>query len=224
MLPGGDGRSGFHGVSLAERCAMPTHRTARFFGLLLGAIVVVASLSLWSLRRSETVRARTAHSLAVVSTFDAVGALVADARTSANHWLTTDEQAYKNQYDDARAELYPRIAELAELTLNDPLQHQRVLATEALLGLELSVLARSLSDRVVAEPSTAAEQLTAQLAAARLHEEQSLSELMRRDRATVAQAATALLISSALLFMLALAWSQRTRLQRVLHTVRHARA
>lgn len=203
---------------------MPTHRTARFFGLLLGAIVVVASLSLWSLRRSETVRARTAHSLAVVSTFDAVGALVADARTSANHWLTTDEQAYKNQYDDARAELYPRIAELAELTLNDPLQHQRVLATEALLGLELSVLARSLSDRVVAEPSTAAEQLTAQLAAARLHEEQSLSELMRRDRATVAQAATALLISSALLFMLALAWSQRTRLQRVLHTVRHARA
>ncbi|MBK7857270.1 MAG: PAS domain-containing protein [Archangiaceae bacterium] len=186
-------------------------RTTRSLTLMVAAIVAVAAVSLWSQRRSDVARERTAHSLSVLLTLEGVSALVKDVERNQRGYLLTDQPAYHQGYLNAAHDLTPKLLQLEELTREDPVQYARVGELVELTAQKMETLARSLSTRVVPGPDQTTSALEQKLTAARTHEELGFNSHFRRDRNASTQSAAAVVAGAGLLLAFAILASLSVR-------------
>ena len=119
--------------------------------LLVIALVVDAMLSLHNIRDVATSVQWVSHTNEVLTRLEAVLSTLKDAETGQRGYLLTGEAAYLEPYREAVDRLPRQMAELRQLTLDNPPQTARVLRLEELAGQQMAILRRGL-DLFALEP------------------------------------------------------------------------
>jgi PAS domain S-box-containing protein len=122
--------------------------------LLVVALVADAVLSLHNIREVATSVQWVSHTNEVLSRLEAVLSTLKDAETGQRGYLLTGEPAYLEPYRDAVDRLPRQIADLRQLTLDNPAQTVRVLRLDQLASEQLAILRRGL-DLFTLEPDRA---------------------------------------------------------------------
>jgi len=122
--------------------------------LLVLALVADAVLSLHNIREVATSVQWVSHTNEVLSRLEAVLSTLKDAETGQRGYLLTGEPAYLEPYRDALDRLPRQIADLRQLTLDNPAQTVRVLRLDQLASEQLAILRRGL-DLFTLEPDRA---------------------------------------------------------------------
>ena len=122
--------------------------------LLVVALVADAVLSLHNIREVATSVQWVSHTNEVLSRLEAVLSTLKDAETGQRGYLLTGEPAYLEPYRDALDRLPRQIADLRQLTLDNPAQTVRVLRLDQLASEQLAILRRGL-DLFTLEPDRA---------------------------------------------------------------------
>ena len=119
--------------------------------LLVVALVVDAVLSLHNIREVATSVQWVSHTNEVLTRLEAVLSTLKDAETGQRGYLLTGEPAYLEPYRDAVDRLPRQIADLRQVTLDNPAQTVRVLRLDQLASEQLAILRRGL-DLFALEP------------------------------------------------------------------------
>jgi len=119
--------------------------------LLVVALVVDAVLSLHNIREVATSVQWVSHTNEVLTRLEAVLSTLKDAETGQRGYLLTGEAAYLEPYRDAVDRLPRQIADLRQVTLDNPAQTVRVLRLDQLASEQLAILRRGL-DLFALEP------------------------------------------------------------------------
>ena len=119
--------------------------------LLVVALVVDAVLSLHNIREVATSVQWVAHTNEVLTRLETVLSTLKDAETGQRGYLLTGEPAYLEPYRDAVDRLPRQIADLRQVTLDNPAQTVRVLRLDQLASEQLAILRRGL-DLFALEP------------------------------------------------------------------------
>ena len=122
--------------------------------LLVVALVADAVLSLHNIREVATSVQWVSHTNEVLTRLEAVLSTLKDAETGQRGYLLTGEAAYLEPYRDAVDRLPRQIADLRQLTLDNPAQTVRVLRLDQLASEQLAILRRGL-DLFALEPDRA---------------------------------------------------------------------
>ena len=122
--------------------------------LLVVALVADAVLSLHNIREVATSVQWVSHTNEVLSRLEAVLSTLKDAETGQRGYLLTGEPTYLEPYRDAVDRLPRQIADLRQLTLDNPPQTVRVLRLDQLASEQLAILRRGL-DLFTLEPDRA---------------------------------------------------------------------
>ena len=122
--------------------------------LLVVALVADAVLSLHNIREVATSVQWVSHTNEVLSRLEAVLSTLKDAETGQRGYLLTGEPAYLEPYRDAVDRLPRQIADLRQLTLDNPAQTVRALRLDQLASEQLAILRRGL-DLFTLEPDRA---------------------------------------------------------------------
>jgi len=119
--------------------------------LLVVALVADAVLSLHNIREVATSVQWVSHTNEVLTRLEAVLSTLKDAETGQRGYLLTGEAAYLEPYRDAVDRLPRQIADLRQVTLDNPAQTVRVLRLDQLASEQLAILRRGL-DLFALEP------------------------------------------------------------------------
>ena len=119
--------------------------------LLVVALIVDAVLSLHNIRGVATSVQWVSHSNEVLARLEAVLSTIKDAETGQRGYLLTGEPAYLEPYREAVDRLPRQMADLRQLTLDNPPQTVRVLRLDQLASEQLAILRRGL-DLFALEP------------------------------------------------------------------------
>jgi PAS domain S-box-containing protein len=119
--------------------------------LLVVALGVDAVLSLHNIREVATSVQWVSHTNEVLTRLEAVLSTLKDAETGQRGYLLTGEPAYLEPYRDAVDRLPRQIADLRQVTLDNPAQTVRVLRLDQLASEQLAILRRGL-DLFALEP------------------------------------------------------------------------
>jgi CHASE3 domain sensor protein len=119
--------------------------------LLVVALLVDAVLSLHNIREVATSVQWVSHSNEVLARLEAVLSTLKDAETGQRGYLLTGEVAYLEPYREAVDRLPRQMADLRQLTLDNPPQTVRVLRLDQLASEQLAILRRGL-DLFALEP------------------------------------------------------------------------
>jgi len=119
--------------------------------LLVVALVVDALLSVFNIREVATSVQWVSHTNEVLTRLEAVLSTLKDAETGQRGYLLTGEAAYLEPYREAADRLPRQIADLRQLTLDNPPQTARVLRLDELAGEQMAILRRGL-DLFALEP------------------------------------------------------------------------
>jgi PAS domain S-box-containing protein len=119
--------------------------------LLVVALVADAVLSLHNIREVATSVQWVSHTNEVLTRLEAVLSTIKDAETGQRGYLLTGEAAYLEPYRDAVDRLPRQIADLRQVTLDNPAQTVRVLRLDQLASEQLAILRRGL-DLFALEP------------------------------------------------------------------------
>src|ERR1700687_3685469 len=122
--------------------------------LLVVALVADAVLSLHNIREVATSVQWVSHTNEVLTRLEAVLSTLKDAETGQRGYLLTGEPAYLEPYRDALDRLPRQIADLRQLTLDNPPQTVRLLRLDQLASEQLAILRRGL-DLFTLEPDRA---------------------------------------------------------------------
>ncbi len=115
------------------------------------ALVADAVLTLHNIREVATSVQWVSHTNEVLTRLEAVLSTLKDAETGQRGYLLTGETAYLEPYRDAVDRLPRQIADLRQLTLDNPAQTVRVLRLDQLASEQLAILRRGL-DLFALEP------------------------------------------------------------------------
>jgi len=119
--------------------------------LLVVALVADAVLSLHNIREVATSVQWVSHTNEVLTRLETVLSTLKDAETGQRGYLLTGEPAYLEPYRDAVDRLPRQIADLRQVTLDNPAQTVRVLRLDQLASEQLAILRRGL-DLFALEP------------------------------------------------------------------------
>src|SRR5260370_20742484 len=119
--------------------------------LLVVALVADAVVSLHNIREVATSVQWVSHTNEVLTRLEAVLSPLKDAETGQRGYLLTGEAAYLEPYRDAVDRLPRQIADLRQVTLDNPAQTVRVLRLDQLASEQLAILRRGL-DLFTPEP------------------------------------------------------------------------
>ena len=119
--------------------------------LLVVALVADAVLSLHNIREVATSVQWVSHTNEVLTRLETVLSTLKDAETGQRGYLLTGEPAYLEPYRDAVDRLPRQIADLRQVTLDNPAQTVRVLRLDQLASEQLAILRRGL-DLFTLEP------------------------------------------------------------------------
>ena len=122
--------------------------------LLVAALLVDAGLTLHNVREVATSVEWVSHTHEVLAKLEAALSSLKDAEAGERGYLLTGEPAYLDPYRDAVSRFPGQLAELRQLTLDNPAQTARVLRLEQLAGERLAILRRGI-DLFEAEPDRA---------------------------------------------------------------------
>jgi PAS domain S-box-containing protein len=129
----------------------PARGPAVAVALLVAALLVDAGLTLHNIRQVATSVQWVSHTNEVLARLEAMLSSLKDAEAGQRGYLLTGEPAYLDPYRDAIGRLPAELAELRQVTLDNPLQTTRVLRVEELTRERLAILRRGL-DLFEAEP------------------------------------------------------------------------
>lgn len=122
--------------------------------LLVAALLVDAGLTLHNVREVATGVEWVSHTHEVLAKLEAALSSLKDAEAGQRGYLLTGEPAYLDPYRGAVSRFPGQLAELRQLTLDNPVQTARVLRLEQLAGERLAILRRGI-DLFEAEPDRA---------------------------------------------------------------------
>ncbi len=135
--------------SQGERMRWKIEKHLVFWGFALAAVIVVSVG--WESYRSATRFAEASgwqkHTYEVLRTLDDVAARLVDAESGQRGYLLTGDQAYLEPYRAAIKSIDQTIANLKNLTSDNPNQQKRILTLEPLLEKELAELQRTIDLR-----------------------------------------------------------------------------
>ena len=131
-----------------------TRGPAAAVALLVAALLVDAGLTLHNVREVATSVEWVSHTHEVLAKLEAALSSLKDAEAGERGYLLTGEPAYLDPYRDAVSRFPGQLAELRQLTLDNPAQTARVLRLEQLAGERLAILRRGI-DLFEAEPDRA---------------------------------------------------------------------
>jgi PAS domain S-box-containing protein len=131
-----------------------TRGLAVAIGLLVAALLVDAAATIYNIREVATNVEWVSHTHEVLAKLEAALSSLEDAETGQRGYLLTGEPAYLEPYRDAVSRFPVQLAELRQLTLDNPAQTARLLRVEQLAGERLTILRRAI-DVFEAEPDRA---------------------------------------------------------------------
>jgi PAS domain S-box-containing protein len=131
-----------------------TRGLAVAIGLLVAALLVDAAATIYNIREVATNVEWVSHTHEVLAKLEAALSSLKDAETGQRGYLLTGEPAYLEPYRDAVSRFPVQLAELRQLTLDNPAQTARLLRVEQLAGERLTILRRAI-DVFEAEPDRA---------------------------------------------------------------------
>ncbi len=115
--------------------------------LVAAALVVNARLTAGNVRRVAAADARIGHTHEVLETLQAMLSSLQDAETGQRGFIITGDHKYLAPYDAGRTLALGRLNRLAELTCDDLLQQQRVVAMRRLVEQKLGELEHTIAIR-----------------------------------------------------------------------------
>jgi len=131
-----------------------TRGLAVALGLLVAALLVDAAATIYNVREIATSVEWVSRTHEVLASLEAALSSLKDAETGQRGYLLTGDPAYLEPYRDAVSRFPGQVAELRQLTLDNPAQTARLLRVEQLAGERLAILRRGI-DLFEAEPDRA---------------------------------------------------------------------
>lgn len=107
------------------------------FGIAASVLVLTAVAAFISIQQLSRRTGRVEHSYQVVQQLKEVELRLQDARSGMRGFLLTRDSVYLQTYNRARASVQTEFERVRGLTLDDPLQVQRMDTLESMLGAEL---------------------------------------------------------------------------------------
>ncbi|HYB71103.1 MAG TPA: CHASE3 domain-containing protein, partial [Candidatus Bathyarchaeia archaeon] len=113
-------------------------------GLLVLALLIDAALTLHNIREVATSVQWVSHTHEVLGKLEQVLSTLKDAETGQRGYLLSGERSYLEPYSQAVARLEPELAQLRQLTLDNPTQTAHVLKLEQLARERVAALRQGL--------------------------------------------------------------------------------
>lgn len=117
------------------------------FGLALAALMVVGAVSYNSTAKLIESAEWVGHTHEVLNGLDDLLSGMKDAETGQRGYVITGEARYLEPYQGARAVIAQRLKSLRELTLDNPIQQQRLTAIEPLVNSKFGELEKTIDLR-----------------------------------------------------------------------------
>lgn len=113
-------------------------------GLLVVALVIDAGLAVYNIREVATSVQWVSHSNEVLARLEQVLSTLKDAETGQRGYLLTGDRSYLEPHEQALARIGPQLAELRQLTADNPAQSGRLQRIEQLAHDRLGALQRGI--------------------------------------------------------------------------------
>ena len=117
------------------------------FALMLVIIVIIGFSSYLALYKMGVAVNWTNHSYKVLHRLDDVTSMMKDAETGERGFIITGNQQYLAPYNDAHDKIAPAIADIANLTVDNPRQQQRIVMLQAESSEKLAMLTETITLR-----------------------------------------------------------------------------